>query len=195
MDSHGDADVKKRLLAYANDFLRGYAEAVDSYYTEISAELSGTVYATNLFPLYRRSVGGDTAVAAFLTPQDFYLFFLDRPDVGVLVWKESDAVSGSGFDESWTFNAPVSVRYRDVQIYLGIDDESIIPLAPHVHAAAIGGTNFMASSVEEMGQQGYQHGIGFGGQAGSRAAKLLPGIRRQMQEKDAKDTFVKRTLI
>ena len=192
MDGSTYEDVDARLLAYAKEFVRGYTEAVDGYHSEVNAEVSESEYAFNLFPLYRREVGVDTALAAFFTPCDFYLFFLDRPNTDVLVWKEIDPESQSGFDRDWTFNAPVSRRYHDVRTYLGIEAAPLLHIAPHTDGVAIGGTNFMASGAAEMGREGYQHGMSFGNQAGARAAKLLPGIRMERESQDSKAGFASR---
>ena len=62
------------ILEYAIEFIKGYTEAVDSNYREVKSLIAKARLDHDYFPLYRRQLGIDLAIAAFYTQIDFYLF-------------------------------------------------------------------------------------------------------------------------
>src|SRR5690348_5267408 len=97
MTTPTDADEEAKLIAYATEFVRGYSETLDKHYADVKGLITEAGLGSAFFPLYRRKLAKDMALAALFTPHDFYLFFLDEPyGTAIKVWEE--AGDGSSFN-------------------------------------------------------------------------------------------------
>ena len=166
-----------KIVAYAGEFLRAYTEFFDKYSREVLTQASDLGVTHPLLPFYGRAVGVDTALAALYTDHDFYLYFLDEACGGLTVVVNASA--DQDLDRNWTFNAPGTARGAAVVQRLGIDMQKVIPLSPGCDVVNIGGTNFLASSVETITRDAYSHGNNFAGLAATRARQAFPEIARR----------------
>ena len=173
-----DEHVSK-IEAYGAEFLRAYTEFFDKYSSDVLAQASDLAVKRVLLPFYGRRIGVDTAVAALYTQHDFYLYFLDEaggaPTVAV------DASADADLDRGWTFNAPGSAREATVARRLSIDRQKVLALSPGFDMVNIGGTNFLASSMDAITRDAYSHGNNFASQAATRARQAFPEITRRVE--------------
>ena len=166
--------ARRLLLEYAKEYVRGYTETIDAHFPEAKTIIFGAGRDQEYFPLYGRQLGVDLAIASFYTQIDFYLFFLDEPDIEMKAVRSAIAYNTQEFGLSWLSDTPEKRRIRRVKEYLGLQSARVLQPAPTLDAINIPGTNFIALDVLNIRIEGRRFGISFGEQAGERAESAVP---------------------
>jgi hypothetical protein len=165
-----DTEVKEKLKEYANEYIRGYTEAIDDNYAYVKQTLLqlGLEVPTHL-PLYNRALGVDVALAALCTPDDFYVFFLRKP--GVIFTDLRYAQDARDLDRTWSVHTQYDIRVDRVKTFLGLADAKILS-----EVDASGGNSFLTFDREYLKLEGRRHGQGRGNQDGATVASHLPNL-------------------
>lgn len=167
-------EIESKLRAYATELIRGYSEALDKNYPAVTRKIREIGFGPSFFPLYRRELGTDVALAVLSTDSDFYMFFIEAPDSVIEIFtvpRDAD-----GFDQDWTSSTPDDKRLERVKDYLGIADR------PTLLPVNLPGISFLSLDADYIAQQGYGHGNTFGNQAGARAERELPRLLESSQK-------------
>jgi hypothetical protein len=176
--------VDEKLRTYATEYIRGYTEVLDKHYYDIFWKVHQKGLELAYFPLYKRKLGRNVAIATLYTDNDFYLFFVEERDMN---WKiTQNARESEEFTRDWTFNTPDDIRQERVKQYLGLNKSIMLG------KVSVPGANLMAMDVKTIGEQGYNHGNNFGMQAGKRAEKELPEVLEFSARIQALEDFGKR---
>jgi hypothetical protein len=174
-------EIESKLRAYATELIRGYSEALDKNYPAVTREIRKIGFGSSFFPLYRRELGKDVALAVLSTDGDFYMFLVEALDSVIDIFTvPRDA---HGFDQDWTSSTPYDKRVERVKDYLGIANR------PTLLPVNIPGTSFLSFEAHYIAQQGYGHGNAFGNQAGARAERELPRLLESSQKAEQQAAF------
>jgi hypothetical protein len=117
-------EIESALEAYATAFIRGYSEALDKNYRDVTSKIQEMGLGSAFFPLYRREPGKNVALAVLSTDYDFYLFFLGEQDTLVRVF--TLAGEAEGLDREWTHNTPYDKRVERVKDHLEITEGPVL---------------------------------------------------------------------
>jgi hypothetical protein len=180
-----DKEIESVLEAYATKFIKGYSDALDNNYRDVTKAIQEMGLGSVCFPLYRREPGKNVALAVLSTDDDFYLFFLDEQDTLIKVF--ALAGEAEGFDRKWTHNAPYNKRVERVKEHLGITESTV--LGPVINAP---GTSFLSFDAAYIAEQGHSHGNNFGNQAGANAERQLPGLLEYSHRAEQQLAFAER---
>ncbi len=180
------------ILEYTIEFIKGYTEAVDSNYAEAKTLIAKAGLDHDYFPLYGRQLGVDLAIASFYTQIDFYLFFQDKPDTEIVALRSAIADATSGFGLQWTTDTPEQRRIQRVRKYLGLEEATVLQLAPSLNAINVPGRNFIGLDALNMRVEGHGHGVTYGNEAGARAESALPAVQRPLRKKASQTDIAKR---
>jgi hypothetical protein len=50
-------EIERKLIGYATEFIKGYSEALDNNYPDVTREIRGIGLGNAFFPLYHRELG------------------------------------------------------------------------------------------------------------------------------------------
>jgi hypothetical protein len=179
-----DTEIESALRAYASAFIRGYSEALDNNYPDVTRKIRELGFASSFFPLHGREPGRDVALAVLSTEFDFYLYFVDEQDTLIKVFTE--AGDREGFTREWTFDTPDGKRSERVIEYLGFADD------PPLKLVNVPGTRFLGFDAAYMAEQGRRHGNNFGNQDGKKAEQALPALLESSQRTERQAAFAQR---
>jgi hypothetical protein len=177
-------EIERKLIGYATEFIKGYSEALDNNYPDVTREIREIGLGNAFFPLYHRELGKGIQLAVLSTDYDFYMFFIEGHGTPVKVFAVPEAAEG--FDRDWTTNTPDDKRAERVKGYLGITD------SPTLQLANAPGTSFLSFDVGYIAEQGHGHGNNFGNQAGARAEHELPRLLESSQRAKQQAAFGER---
>lgn len=181
MSTPADSTTEERVLEYAREFIRGYTEAIDSNFAAVKTFLDEVGLSRDYFQLYGRQVGADVAIAAFISPADFYMFFLDERGAEIKACADTHTINLSEFSQEWTFGTPHDQRVQKVKDYLGLGEARLFSVGPFSDVLSISGANVLAPYNMPLEQQGRQHGVGAGNEVGEWAKGELPVIQEQLK--------------
>jgi hypothetical protein len=179
-----DIEIESALRTYAVAYSRGYSEALDNNYPDVTRKIRELGFASSFFPLHGREPGRDVALAVLSTQYDFFLYFVDEQDTLVKVFTE--AGDPDGFSREWTFNTPDGKRAEQIENYLGIAND------PPLKLLHVPGTSFLSPDAAFMAEQGRHHGSHVGNQDGKKAEQALPALLESSQRAEQQAAFAQR---
>lgn len=165
-----DKAFQSKSILYANIFLKGFTDYLDSYEKDLVHEVLGKGYPILAFQFYKKKLGTDLSIAIFIANSEFYLFFVKPTGKEIKIFKNE--YFNNKFEHPWTA-IPLEAKINEVKKLLRLNSSDTIG-----NPVSIGGTSFITENESHIIKNAEDHGRGFAERDSNFAKAELPNLRK-----------------